>query len=790
MMMSERRVRGYVLRERIGSGGVGEVYRAYQDFVGRDVAIKVIGAQYANDPHFIHRFQVEAQTIARLEHPHIVPLYDYWRDAEGAYLVMRWVQGGNIRHALNREGGWELSRALSVVAQVGAAVAFSHRRNVIHRDLKPENILLDIEGNAYVTDFGIAIDLQEKKLFDENISYGSPYYAAPEQFSDRVVAPQADVYSLGILIFEMLTGRSPFEANDTLEVLRQQFYVPLPSVRQYRSDVPEELDRILRRATEKDWQLRYAGVMEMLQDLRELTAEGDYDMPLPQPSLGLSTKQLAIAYETRKLTSDITSTNTVLLSVEMQNPYKGLQVFTEADAGSFFGRDEDVETLLQWLDMPAQRFVAVTGASGIGKSSLVQAGLFPALRRGHYIQASEQWFIAEMSPGRDPIQALEEALLRVAVRAGDNLDALLWQDAEGVIQAAQHVLPGEAVLLLYVDQFEEIFTLVDDLAVREHFLKLLHTAATSDAMTIYVVITLRADFYDAPLAYPDFARLMREATYVVLPLNEVQLREVVVNPAQRVGVQFEPNLDKVIVADVQQQANALPLLQYTLSEMFDLRDEENYIMHTTYQAVGGVTGALARRADLLYETMPIVHQRVARQLLLRLVVLNEDMELTRRRMIVHDVLSAFDEQNARLIMDAFVDHRLLAYDRDPRTRQPTVEIAHEALLTSWEPLRACIEDSTEGLRVRQRLGMALADWLFSGEDESFLATGARLSMFKQLLESEWVCLTAHERHYLQASIELQQQQRRRRLLVGMVVVASVAVAVLAIAMYLYQQVLV
>src|SRR5215831_2164372 len=142
-------VKGYELRECIGSGGFGAVYRAYQSSIGREVAVKIILPRLANHPDFIRRFETEAQLIARLEHPHIIPLYDYWRDPEGAYLVMRWLRGGSLREAL-QSGPFGLEAAAIVLDQITGALASAHRNNVVHRDIKPANILLDEDSNAYL----------------------------------------------------------------------------------------------------------------------------------------------------------------------------------------------------------------------------------------------------------------------------------------------------------------------------------------------------------------------------------------------------------------------------------------------------------------------------------------------------------------------------------------------------------------------------------------------------------------------------------------------------------------
>src|SRR5215468_2276912 len=178
-----REIKGYELREQVGAGGFGAVYRAYQPSVGREVAIKVIQPQLANHPDFIRRFEVEAQLVARLEHPHIVPLYDYWREPGGAYLVMRYLRGGTL-HALIQRGPLALEVVARLLEQVGAALSAAHRQEVVHRDLKPANILLDADANFYLADFGIAKDLGDAGLSDltqAGAVVGSPAYLSPEQ---------------------------------------------------------------------------------------------------------------------------------------------------------------------------------------------------------------------------------------------------------------------------------------------------------------------------------------------------------------------------------------------------------------------------------------------------------------------------------------------------------------------------------------------------------------------------------------------------------------------------------
>jgi serine/threonine protein kinase len=178
-----RTIKGYELRARIGAGSTGLVYRAYQPAVGREVAIKIIQPQLANQPEFVRRFEVEAQLVARLEHPYIVPLFDYWRDPEGAYLVMRWLPS-SLRVAVER-GMWLPGMAARLLDQIAAALTIAHRDNVIHRDIKPDNILLDEDENAYLADFSIARDLSLRNATDE--MSGTPAYVSPDNMYNESI---------------------------------------------------------------------------------------------------------------------------------------------------------------------------------------------------------------------------------------------------------------------------------------------------------------------------------------------------------------------------------------------------------------------------------------------------------------------------------------------------------------------------------------------------------------------------------------------------------------------------
>ncbi|MCA9918418.1 MAG: protein kinase, partial [Anaerolineales bacterium] len=590
-------VRGLTLREVIGEGAAGVIHRAYQPSVGRSVAVKVIRRKYANDPEFIRRFEMEAQLVARLEHPNIVPLYDYWRDPDGAYLVMRYIKEGSLGKAL-KGGAWDTNRVSRLVEQIAAALAAAHLQGVVHRDLKPANILLDDAGNAYLADFGIAKDLTgEVQMTGEGSILGTLDYISPEQIKNEPITPQADIYSFGAVIYEALTGEKPFGKTSVVNLLYSHVNEPFPMISASRADLPVAVDTVLQKATAKRPADRYDSVIEMAQAFKRAIQP-----PAPQ----------VLPYEVEQ--------RAVAMVAEPYNPYKGLSAFQEADSDDFFGRDGLVEQLVERLLPQAAgngRFLALVGPSGSGKSSVVKAGLIPAVRTGA-ISGSEKWFITEMTPGTDPLESLAQALLPLAVDPPSNLVQPMMRDLRGLLRTVRRVLPTADAettpqLLLFIDQFEELFTLVNDSSQRTFFLDSLLAALNAPRSPLRLVITLRADFYDRPLQQPHWGQLLKENTEIILPLTQAELTWSVREPARRMGVTLEEGLVETIVADVADQAGGLPLLQYALTELFDQRHNQQ-IGWAAYEAIGGVLAALGRRADEEYAKLNKAEQAAARQL--------------------------------------------------------------------------------------------------------------------------------------------------------------------------------
>ncbi len=730
-----RTVRGYELRQQAGAGDFGVVYRAYQPSVGREVAVKVIRPEFVNSPEFVRRFESEAHLVAMLEHPHIVPLHDFWRDPDGAYLVTRWLRGGSLREALDR-GPWDPEAATRVLIDVGSALSYAHRNGVVHRDLKPANVLLDDDGNAYVADFGIA-----PRLVGASDGHGpestSPAYLAPEEIRGDLLSSRTDVYALGLLAFELLTGSRP--PLDTA----------LPPVGAIRAGIPTRVDAVIARAVGDEPESRFDSIDAFLSALTETLRAPHRPSATP----------LTVA----------------------RNPYKGLQAFGEADTGDFYGRDSLVAEVVSAVE--SRRMVTVVGPSGIGKSSLVRAGIIPALRAGA-IQGSADWLITDCHPGTSPWDSLAFALLRVAVRRPPSLVEDLASGERALASVVEEMLPPGARLVLVIDQFEEVFTLTSDEETRRRFLDGLASLTSHEDSPVSVLITLRADFLDRPLRYPEFGDRLGAGVVTLAAPSRGELASAIRLPAENVGVSYAPGLVDRIVADVGDEPGGLPLLQYALTELFDRRAAD-VLSFTDYEAIGGVVGALGNRAEALFRQLDSGDKEAARQVFLRLVTVDESGLATRRRVsrrVLRDL--SLDPAAVDRVLDRFGEARLLTFDRHPATRAPTVEVAHEALLSEWGWLRGEIEDRRVELLMHRRLGEAAAEWEGSGRESSYALAGGRLEQFESLASSTDLALSSDERSFLERSRQVADhaqvgQRRRRRAITAGFGLAAVVATVLA-----------
>jgi DNA-binding SARP family transcriptional activator/WD40 repeat protein/energy-coupling factor transporter ATP-binding protein EcfA2 len=412
-------------------------------------------------------------------------------------------------------------------------------------------------------------------------------------------------------------------------------------------------------------------------------------------------------------------------------PYKGLARFDVDDASLFFGRERLVAELVARLT--ASRVVAVVGPSGSGKSSLVRAGVLPALADG-IATNTDRWRTIAMCPGARPSSELTTQL-RLAGRSG-----------------------GDERLLVFVDQFEELFTHCDREPDRTEFVQRL--TGLLDDPSAALVLAVRADQLGACAAYPSLTELLTGNDVLVGPMTESELRRAIEAPAAQAGLDVEPGLVEAIVDDVAGRSGALPLLSTALAETWQRRQGRTLTL-AGYQAAGGVDGAVARMAEDGYLDLGPGPQLAARRLLLRLCDASDDGVLDLRRRLPIDDVAPPDDDDARRALDLLVDRRLLTIDRD------TVEIAHEALMREWPRLRGWFEDDVEGRRIHRRLGDAARSWTDSGQDRSELYRGTRLDGAVEWAATHDADLAPTERRFLDASRaeadrEVEEVRRRVR----------------------------
>lgn len=378
----------------------------------------------------------------------------------------------------------------------------------------------------------------------------------------------------------------------------------------------------------------------------------------------------------------------------LPNPYLGLRAFDESDADDFFGRTELVEDILRRLegDGPQHRQVLVVGGSGTGKSSVVRAGLLPRIRRGD-VPGSASWFVTTMLPGATPFKELAAALRRVAVTDIPDVAGEL-ATARGSDAVVRRLLPAGGQLLLVVDQFEELFTSAPERDQRRFLDGLIHAVTVPDSR-VRVVGTLRADFYDRPLAFHAFGAAVNDATVTIPAMSAAELEAAIVEPAHRSGRQVEGALVAELVGAAVDEPAGLPSLQFTLFELAERTRGD--LTLAAYREIGGLYGAIATRAEDLYRSLDDDDRGAVRRLFDQLVVVHADGEPTRRRATRTDL--TVTDPGLDPVIDRWAEARLLSLDRHRQSRLPTVEPAHEALLREWPRLRRWIDEDRQALVV-------------------------------------------------------------------------------------------
>ncbi|HEX2573343.1 MAG TPA: protein kinase [Polyangia bacterium] len=770
------RIQHYELIRELGSGGMGTVYLARDLRLGRRVAIKFLQTSH---PEHTQRFVIEARATARCSHENIVIIYEVGEHQGSPFMVLEFLQGQPLTKLMSSKR-MPPARAVELMVPVLRALACAHEQGIVHRDLKPDNIFVTESGTIKVLDFGIAKVLQEGEpaaggqpqsaavaaaerigpegahLTRHGAIMGTLAFMSPEQWGIGVeIDNRTDIWAVGIMLFWMIAGRHPLEPLQGMQLVATAMLDdPMPSLREIIPDIDPGLAAVVDRCLRKHKDERFPDANALLQALEPF---------LP----GRYAQQINSA----------------------ESPYAGLASFQESDAGRFFGRSREIAAMVTRIrDRP---LMGVVGPSGVGKSSFVRAGVVPTLKN-----SGEAWEVIVVRPGRNPIAALAQ-LLAPLVGTSTTLNEDLEQQQKlaqrlraepgylGVILRSRARRNGRNVLL-FVDQFEELYTLNPDLAERTAFTVCLSGVADDSTAPVRVVLSIRSDFLDRVSEDQQFMTELSQGLFFLGPPPRDGLRDALVQPAEMAGYHFEtPEMVEEMLSHLEATQGALPLLQFTVTKLWEARNAARRLLTAeSYRAIGGIAGALASHADSVIEKLPPQTRALVRSLFLRLVT----PERT-RAIVSLDELSELSRDPSELqqLIDQLAQARLLVVQTGGESTGATVELIHESLIHSWPALRRWLDESLEDTVFLEQLRSAARQWQAKGHDSGLLWRGDTVEEARRFMRRYHGQLPELQRTFLDAVFALDAGSVRRKrflvagsvvFLIGLLAAASVALVVI------------
>jgi len=737
------RIEQYELMRELGRGGMGQVFLARDNKLGRRVAMKFLNG--AGSKRFTERFLVEARATARCHHENIVAIYEADEYMGLPYMVLEYVEGVTLTK-LMADKRMAVGRTVELIVPVLKALSAAHAASIIHRDLKPDNIVVTGGGQVKVLDFGVA------KLFTSPESTGGPKrqrpptpggpmhetktgsivgtlpYMSPEQLGTDDVDHRSDLWAIGIILYEMLAGKHPLEPVTQGRLFGAAAAVdePMPSLADDVPGLPDRLVAIVAKCLAKKKTERYSSPAELCADLEPL---------LPSRS-------------GRSLQSD-------------ESPYPGLTAFQESDANRFFGRAHDIAAMVARLrDQP---LAAVVGPSGVGKSSFVRAGVVPALKA-----SGENWEVIIIRPGRYPLSALGSTLESLRdTRDSDPIidDPVFKLRSEPGIFGARlraRARRKRSQILLFVDQHEELYTLVSDPAERRAFTTCLASAGDDPSGPLRVIVSMRSDFLDRAAEDRRFVDELTRGLVFLQPPARGGLEEALTQPLDMVGYSFESGVVHAMLESLDSTPGALPLLQFTAAKLWEQRDRQRRILpRDAYLAMGGVAGALATHADEVLAGLSAPDQKVVRAIFQRLVTPE------RTRAIV-------DQPDLRDIgpdVDRLLAHLVSARLLTIQTRGEgagAIELVHESLIKSWPQLQRWLDENQEDVAYLAQIRAASKQWDTKGRPEGLLWRNEAMEearLWRHRYQGE---LPEREAEFIDAVIALgtRAERARRRAVIG------------------------
>ena len=746
LLVAGERLGQYEIIRELGRGGMGRVYLARDTRLGRRVAIKFLRS---TSRAVRERFLAEARATARCVHENIVVIHEVNDHGDAPFMVLEHLEGKTLREHMT-QGRVPPLEAVELMIPVVRALARAHESGIVHRDLKPENIFLTGAGLVKVLDFGIAkadvpgevsgpvsaprIDDAGLDLTQEGSVVGTLPFMAPEQFAGEDVDPRADLWAAGIILYWMIAGHHPLDplSEQVLLGSARALDRPMPPLRQAIA-VPDALGAAVDACLRKRREERIASAAQLAATLEAL---------LP----GRRGRELA----------------------EGESPFPGLTAFEEADADRFFGRDRDVARAVALLR--EQPLVGIVGPSGVGKSSFVRAGLLPALKA-----AGQTWELLGLRPGRQPLLSL------AAVAGAESPEELATTlSAEpGQLGNLLRERAGEAdsSIILFVDQFEELYTMAAGEEERRVFLACLAGVADDPASPLRVMISMRSDFIDRLLEDNRFMDALGRGLLFLGPPHRAGLREALAHPVEMVGYQFESQeLIDEMVDDLAGAAGALPLLQFAATKLWDARDVKGrLITRASFAAIGGVSGALAVHADEVLGTLSLTERRLVRSLLLRLVT----PERTRALVDLSELTALSSEAGeVQRLIDHLVEARLLVVQTTgDGDGVASVEIVHESLIEKWPTLRRWLDETQEEAAFLAQLQTAAKQWDARGRPAGLVWRGEAVEEARRWRRRSARELPEREAAFLAAALSIASRATRLKRL-AVAVLAAVALLLL------------
>ncbi|ELS02079.1 WD40 repeat-containing protein [Xenococcus sp. PCC 7305] len=467
-------------------------------------------------------------------------------------------------------------------------------------------------------------------------------------------------------------------------------------------------------------------------------------------------------------------------------PYMGLQAFTEENAQYFYGRDALVQRLVNHINH--ETTLAVIGASGSGKSSIVRAGLFHQLSQGKRIPQSDRWLLKCFRPGTNPFLALAQCLSNEPGQQGTTqlrapIEELLSQGVEGFVQWLR--TRPEPMVVLVVDQFEELFTLTSE-SERTYFINLLLETLAYASDRFKLILTLRADFIASCLEISKLSQILQQYSILVPPyLTESEYREAIVKPATQVGLKVEPGLEDILLQDLSGGSGDLPLLQFVLQKLWENRQIGRLTLGA-YRKLGGIKGALEQQAQELYESLDEEMQEAARWIFLNLTKIGDGTEDTRRRVRKSDLIvpkypAPLIEKTLKKLTDAKLivtnlprsivtgasrgDSQFPDYEKmlqEAIQQEPTVEVVHEVLIRNWSTLRWWLEENRSRLKLQRQIEQAAILWKNKNEQPDFLLRGIRLTEAEEMFHEYRDELMKVSQNFIQACLEQRDQEKKEQ----------------------------